>query len=206
MILIQHSEAMSSKVSFYRQHYAKIIADKHEHNITKFGAILAQGIIDAGGRNVTISLQSRTGHMSMRTAVGLLVFSQFWFWYPLVPFLTLAFTPTALIGLNMDLKVCDDGVTHEMIMYHCNVIIKTSRLLKTSSFVWFAVWLDCFFLVYLLCGSPHHCVLNVEWPNFKDIKRSVLILLGVLITIGATWGVETSCYYVMITMIKWQWV
>lgn len=105
MILIQHSEAMSSKVAFYRQHYAKIVADKHEHNITKFGAILAQGIIDAGGRNVTISLQSRTGHMSMRTAVGLLVFSQFWFWYPLVPFLTLAFTPTALIGLNVNLKV-----------------------------------------------------------------------------------------------------
>jgi len=43
--------------------------------------------------------------MSMRTAVGLLVFSQFWFWYPLVPFLSLAFTPTTLIGLNTDLKV-----------------------------------------------------------------------------------------------------
>lgn len=109
MILIQHSEAMSSKVNFYRQHYTKIIGDKHEQNITKFGAILAQGIIDAGGRNVTVSLQSRTGHMSMRTAVGLLVFSQFWFWYPLVPFLSLAFTPTALIGLNMDLKVCTYG-------------------------------------------------------------------------------------------------
>lgn len=105
LILIQHSEAMTSKVAFYRQHYAKIVADKHEHNITKFGAILAQGIIDAGGRNITISLQSRTGHMSMRTAVGLLVFSQFWFWYPFVPFLSLAFTPTTLIGLNMDLKV-----------------------------------------------------------------------------------------------------
>lgn len=58
-----------------------------------------------GGRNVTISLQSRTGHMSMRTAVGLLVFSQFWFWYPLCHFLSLAFTPTAAIALNSELKV-----------------------------------------------------------------------------------------------------
>ena len=48
MILIQQSEAMNSKVSFYRQHFAKIIGDKHEDTITKFGAILAQGIIDAG--------------------------------------------------------------------------------------------------------------------------------------------------------------
>ena len=105
MILIQHTEQMSSKASFYRQHYAKIIGDKHEHTITKFGAILAQGIINAGGCNVTISLQSRSGHMSMKTAVGLLVFSQFWFWFPLCHFLSLSFTPTELITLNADLKV-----------------------------------------------------------------------------------------------------
>ena len=106
MILIQHTELMSPKAAFYRQHYAKVIGDKHEHTITKFGAILAQGIVNAGGCNVTISLQSRSGHMNMKTAVGLLVFSQFWFWYPLCHFLSLAFTPTELITLNADLKVC----------------------------------------------------------------------------------------------------
>ena len=136
MILIQHTDTMSTKAAFYRQHYAKVvpptslhshwhlwyhfqasshsllsptllqvIADKHEDTLTKFGAILSQGIIDAGGRNVSISLQSRAGHMSMRTAVGLLVFSQFWFWFPLCHFLSLALTPTAVITLNSDLKV-----------------------------------------------------------------------------------------------------
>ena len=53
---------------------------------------------------MTISLQSRTGHMSMKTAVGLLVFCQFWYWFPFCHFLSLAFTPTAAIGLNSDLK------------------------------------------------------------------------------------------------------
>jgi 26S proteasome regulatory subunit N2 len=74
--------------------------------VAKFGAILAQGIIDAGGRNVTVSLQTRTGHTNMAAVVGLLVFCQFWFWYPLTHFISLAFTPTALIGLNSELKVC----------------------------------------------------------------------------------------------------
>ena len=58
-----------------------------------------------GGRNMTISLQSRTGHSNMEAIVGILVFSQFWFWYPLTHFLSLAFTPTCTIGLNSDLKV-----------------------------------------------------------------------------------------------------
>ena len=31
-----------------REKYTKVISDKHEDSIAKFGAILAQGIIDAG--------------------------------------------------------------------------------------------------------------------------------------------------------------
>ena len=40
------------------------------------GAIFAQGIIDAGGRNVTVCLQSRTGHTNMMAVVGMLIFTQ----------------------------------------------------------------------------------------------------------------------------------
>lgn len=59
-----------------------------------------------GGRNMTISLQSRTGHTHMTSVVGTLVFTQFWYWFPMAHFLSLAFTPTAVIGLNSELKVC----------------------------------------------------------------------------------------------------
>ena len=58
-----------------------------------------------GGRNVTISLQSRAGHTHMATVVGLFVFTHVWFWFPLSHFLSLAFTPSCIIGLNSDLKV-----------------------------------------------------------------------------------------------------
>ncbi|XP_023930925.1 26S proteasome non-ATPase regulatory subunit 1-like [Lingula anatina] len=52
-----------------------------------------------------MSLQSRTGHTNMSAVVGFLVFQQFWYWFPLTHFLALAFTPTAIIGLNKDLKM-----------------------------------------------------------------------------------------------------
>ncbi|KAG2183158.1 hypothetical protein INT43_006153 [Umbelopsis isabellina] len=105
MILIQQTDATNSKVSTVRKLYEKIISDKHEDSMAKFGAVLSQGIIDAGGRNVTISLLSRNGHTNMPAIVGMAVFSQFWYWYPLTHFLSLAFTPTAIIGLNKNIEI-----------------------------------------------------------------------------------------------------
>ena len=105
LVVIQQTEATCSKMKDFRQLYNKVITDKHEDSIAKFGAILAQGIIDAGGRNMTISLQSRTGHTSMTSVVGMFIFTQFWYWFPLAHFLSMAFTPTCLIGLNSEIKM-----------------------------------------------------------------------------------------------------
>ncbi|KAK0180224.1 hypothetical protein PV327_005889 [Microctonus hyperodae] len=105
MILIQQTEAICPRVKDFRALYAKVVVDKHEDVMAKFGAILAQGIIDAGGRNVTVSLQSRTGHTNMLAVVGALVFTQYWYWFPLAHCLALAFTPTCLIALNAQLKM-----------------------------------------------------------------------------------------------------
>jgi 26S proteasome regulatory subunit N2 len=73
--------------------------------MSKMGAILATGILDAGGRNVTIALQSRTKHDRITAVVGMAVFSQYWYWYPLIYFASLSFAPTAFIGLNLDLNM-----------------------------------------------------------------------------------------------------
>ena len=79
--------------------------DKHEDTMSKMGAILATGILDAGGRNVTIALQSRTKHDRITAVIGMAVFSQYWYWYPLIYFASLSFAPTAFIGLNLDLNM-----------------------------------------------------------------------------------------------------
>jgi len=105
LILIQHTETTCPKVKHFRSMYSRYIDDKRENEMAKFGAILAQGIIDAGGRNVTVSLQSRTGHTHMMAVVGMLVFTQYWYWFPLAHFLSLAFTPSCVIGLNENLDM-----------------------------------------------------------------------------------------------------
>lgn len=107
MILIQQNDTMYPKVNEFTQRYADTIKNKHEDALAKFGATLAQGIIDAGGRNVTISLENlQTNTLNMKAIVGLTVFAQSWFWFPMAHFLSLSFTPTAIIGVRGDdLKV-----------------------------------------------------------------------------------------------------
>lgn len=69
------------------------------------GAILANGILDAGGRNSVITLFSGSGFMKMGACVGMMVFLQFWYWFPFTHFLSLSLSPTILLGANKDLRV-----------------------------------------------------------------------------------------------------
>merc|ERR1719461_2047534 len=109
LILIRHKDVKSAKVIEYRELFAKIIADKHEGQMVRLGAILAQGIIDAGGRNTTIKLLTRDGCNNRSAIVGMFIFLQYWYWFPLAHFLCLSFTPTCKIikkaSANEEIKV-----------------------------------------------------------------------------------------------------
>ncbi|KAH7402417.1 armadillo-type protein [Pyrenochaeta sp. MPI-SDFR-AT-0127] len=105
MIMAQQNEAMNPKVGAIRKQLAKVIGDRHEDAMAKFGCALALGIIDAGGRNCTIGLQTPTGNLNMAAIVGMAVFTQYWYWFPLTHFLSLSFTPTAVIGVDQELEI-----------------------------------------------------------------------------------------------------
>ena len=105
MILVEQSEASSPAIASIRSAYNKVIGNKHEDPMARFGAVIGQGLIDAGGRNVTISLQSRAGTRNMSAIVGMVLFCQFWYWYPLAHCASLAFEPTGIIGLDAQLRV-----------------------------------------------------------------------------------------------------
>jgi len=105
MIMVQQNDAMNPKVSALRKQLQKAIGDRHEDAMAKFGCALALGIVDAGGRNCTISLQTQTGNLNMAAIVGMAVFTQYWYWFPLTHFLALSFTPTSIIGVDSDLEI-----------------------------------------------------------------------------------------------------
>jgi 26S proteasome regulatory subunit N2 len=102
LVLMQVSEARSPSVKKFRELIKSTISDKHQSVLAKSGAILSNGILDAGGRNVVVAMQSEGGFMKMGSVVGVLLWLQHWYWYPLNHFLSLSFTPTMLIGLNSD--------------------------------------------------------------------------------------------------------
>ena len=105
MIMVQQNEVMNPKVASVRKTLKKIVGDRHEDAMTKFGCALALGIIDAGGRNCTIGLQTQTGNLNMAGIVGMAIFTQYWYWFPFTHFLSLSFTPTSMIGLDHDLEI-----------------------------------------------------------------------------------------------------
>jgi 26S proteasome regulatory subunit N2 len=105
LVLIQQSEAQSPRSTSIRELFAKVVADKHEDPMARFGASIAQGIIDGGGRNATISLATRAGTLNMQAIVGMTLFVQFWYWFPLAHGLGMAFSPTAVIAVDEKLRL-----------------------------------------------------------------------------------------------------
>ena len=105
MIMVQQNEAMNPKVATIRKTLQKAIGDRHEDAMTKFGSAVSLGIIDAGGRNCSISLQTQTGNLNMAGIVGMAVFTQYWYWFPLTHFLSLSFNPTSMIAVDQNLDV-----------------------------------------------------------------------------------------------------
>eukprot|EP00977_Amphora_coffeiformis_P017717 scaffold5873_cov172-Amphora_coffeaeformis.AAC.14 len=103
--MVYMQQADSRKTRAFREKLLGIMSEKHQSMLTKMGAIMAAGLMDAGGRNVAIRLGSaRNGFTKMSTAVGLALWLQHWHWFPLMQMLSLALTPTLTIGLNQDFK------------------------------------------------------------------------------------------------------
>lgn len=100
----QGDHCNEKKAKAFREKLASLVGDKHQTILTKMGAILSTGIIDAGGRNCSLDLGSKNGFTKMTSAVGAALWLQHWYWFPMMHMFSLAITPTFTIGLNKDFK------------------------------------------------------------------------------------------------------
>lgn len=91
---------VSEKATKFREELNRAVGDKHEDSISRFGALLGQGLVDAGGRNVCASFFSKSGALRQGAACGLLLFTQTWYWFPLMHTISLAMKPSICVGLN----------------------------------------------------------------------------------------------------------
>jgi 26S proteasome regulatory subunit N2 len=105
MVLQQAAEARSPSVRRCKEHCQSVAQDKHQPIVAKQGAIIALGMLEAGAGNVAVSLAARAGFLKAGACVGMMLFLQHWYWYPLLPAVSLALQPTAIIGLNADLNM-----------------------------------------------------------------------------------------------------
>ncbi|KAL4448567.1 hypothetical protein ABPG75_005786 [Micractinium tetrahymenae] len=101
LVLVEQPEARARPL---REHINRLYGNKGAEIMTRMGAIMAAGILDAGGRNATIGLRSRSGHFRRTAVLGLALFTQYWYWYPLSYCISLAVQPTALIGVDATLR------------------------------------------------------------------------------------------------------
>jgi 26S proteasome regulatory subunit N2 len=105
LIYMQQGDSCNGrKIKSFREKLSSIVSDKHQTTLTKMGAIMSIGIIDAGGRNCSFDLGSKNGFTKMTSAIGMALWLQHWYWFPMMHMFSLAITPTFTIGLNKDLK------------------------------------------------------------------------------------------------------
>jgi 26S proteasome regulatory subunit N2 len=105
LIFMLQTEFSCPSVKSFRGKLASIVSDKYPSILTKLGAIIAAGIIDAGGRNCSLSLSSPDGFVRSTACVGMALWLQHWYWFPMLHFFSLALAPSMLVGLNKDFQL-----------------------------------------------------------------------------------------------------
>lgn len=106
-IPLQHkTEQLAKEVKEFRESLEKACMNKHEETLSRYGALVAMGIVEAGGRNMQVRfINNDTGILNRTAIAGITLFMQLWFWFPTTAFLQLALKPTVLVALNEELNI-----------------------------------------------------------------------------------------------------
>ena len=94
------------KVEAFRKKVSDIALETKISSMTRMGALMASGLVDAGGCNMFVRLVDAGGNKIIpRAVVGMMLWTQHWFWYPMSTMISLAMRPGFILGVNEDFKV-----------------------------------------------------------------------------------------------------
>ena len=105
LIFSQTTLKQEEGIKEFNENLTKILGDKDEHLLIKFGAMISKGLMKLGGKNCVINLVSNTGENKMKSIIGMCLFTQYYYWFPMVHMLNLSVTPTFLFNLDEKLKM-----------------------------------------------------------------------------------------------------
>lgn len=67
--------------------------------------MISKGLMNSGGKNLVINLVSNKGENKMKSIIGLCLFAQYCYWFPMIHMLNLSVNPTFLFNLDDKLKL-----------------------------------------------------------------------------------------------------
>lgn len=97
------------------------------------GAILSVGLLDVGGRNMSIYLTTRTGMPRIEAVTGMLIFCQYWNWFPYLNFISLALSPSVFIGVTTKIQIPKDfqiksNCRPSLFEYPANIVVEQKKV------------------------------------------------------------------------------
>uniref|UniRef100_A0A1I7TYH7 RPN2_C domain-containing protein n=1 Tax=Caenorhabditis tropicalis TaxID=1561998 RepID=A0A1I7TYH7_9PELO len=105
MIMGQQSNHTCPKLNSFRMRLMEKMIEEAEDTLVKVGVFIAQGLLDIGGQNASISMHNSEGKSDMAANVGMMCFIHGWYWHSMYYFISLAAKPSSLIILTPDLKM-----------------------------------------------------------------------------------------------------
>jgi 26S proteasome regulatory subunit N2 len=105
LIFSQTTLKQEPGIKEFNDNLNKILEDKNEHLLIKFGAMISKGLVNLGGKNCVINLVSNTNENKMKSVIGMCLFTQYYYWFPMLHMLNLSVCPTFLFNLDDQLKI-----------------------------------------------------------------------------------------------------
>lgn len=106
MLMMHLNETKTPSSKTVRDSLIAVITNsKSIDQLVRFGAILGIGIIDAGGKNMSINYFTSDSSIRIQSIIGMFLFSVSYYWYPLIGFLSLSLVPSAIIAVKDDFSI-----------------------------------------------------------------------------------------------------